>query len=518
MKASVSYDKLRSSAKEMRLAQRFFAIVACLVMVTTAFFTMVANADIGTAIWTSQDEYCPGDPVLIYGAGFLAFKPVTLTLTHPDFVWSDTVIPAWNGEFQYDKYISQWVSEPDVPVNVTAYQDESHQAWTQFWDPGVTVLSWCLWPQQRWMKGDIKGYNEGDSVPSMVEVGKPSGTDTVTVSIGLDFIDKTKGYDIYGFDYLTIYHDEPPESPFNIFPNSTTPFWVSPSEGTILSQSRMPNGYDSGGKQVIQIWNFTFQFAPGVETAHIRFGAHLALTNFAQQYWGASYYPGSNLHIRIVSISPPDNQGNRDVPFPVNAILTPPEMHLNKTGNKKCVIEGDIITFTITFDNTGQADAWCVQLDDWMPWVIDYVPGSAYFWTNESPIKFPLEGNPNFIIDGQHISWFVGTFRGCGDDFKLRPLIYYFEFKAQVNTSEEGCYTNSARLTYTDNHGGYFDPLWSNFTFCIKGRPAIDIEKTGALYAHVGDTVTYVYTVTNTGPLDLKNVDIIDNITGTIAV
>ncbi|MEM3039127.1 MAG: hypothetical protein QXE45_07030, partial [Thermoplasmata archaeon] len=368
------------------------------------------------------------------------------------------------------------------------------------------------------MKGDIKGYNEGDSVPSMVEVGKPSGTDTVTVSIGLDFIDKTKGYDIYGFDYLTIYHDEPPESPFNIFPNSTTPFWVSPSEGTILSQSRMPNGYDSGGKQVIQIWNFTFQFAPGVETAHIRFGAHLALTNFAQQYWGASYYPGSNLHIRIVSISPPDNQGNRDVPFPVNAILTPPEMHLNKTGNKKCVIEGDIITFTITFDNTGQADACCVQLDDWMPWVIDYVPGSAYFWTNESPIKYPLDGNPNFIIDGQHITWLIGTVRGCGDDFKLRPLIYYFEFKAQVNTSEEGCYTNSARLTYTDNHGGYFDPLWSNFTFCIKGRPAIDIEKTGALYAHVGDTVTYVYTVTNTGPLDLKNVDIIDNITGTIAV
>jgi uncharacterized repeat protein (TIGR01451 family) len=48
-------------------------------------------------------------------------------------------------------------------------------------------------------------------------------------------------------------------------------------------------------------------------------------------------------------------------------------------------------------------------------------------------------------------------------------------------------------------------------------HPSIDVEKSCAPMAHVGDTVTYTISVTNTGDVDLTNVTVIDTILGDLS-
>ena len=48
-------------------------------------------------------------------------------------------------------------------------------------------------------------------------------------------------------------------------------------------------------------------------------------------------------------------------------------------------------------------------------------------------------------------------------------------------------------------------------------NPSIDVEKSCAALAHVGDTVTYTITVTNTGDVDLTNVTVSDTILGDLS-
>jgi plastocyanin len=47
-------------------------------------------------------------------------------------------------------------------------------------------------------------------------------------------------------------------------------------------------------------------------------------------------------------------------------------------------------------------------------------------------------------------------------------------------------------------------------------HPGIQIEKTGPATAHEGDTITYTYTVTNTGDVQLDDFDLLDSIIGWI--
>ncbi|HDP96239.1 MAG TPA: hypothetical protein ENN25_00895, partial [Euryarchaeota archaeon] len=218
-------------------------------------------------------------------------------------------MPDSKGKFVCDDYVAEWLIENvTTPVNVTAtqvYKDQVLVAYTEFMDPGVYLEGYTLKPQLRFTSGDIKGYIEGDSVPFMAVFNKNQlgGASTINVSIGVDFIDYNSPImPTYGIDFLTQYWLNPPASPFNTYPNSSAPFQADPGHGTVTNQHRSANIYDEGGKQVVQVWNFTLNFAPGVTAAKVRFGAHLALTDIPNGKLGAAYYPGSALHVRIVNV------------------------------------------------------------------------------------------------------------------------------------------------------------------------------------------------------------------------
>ncbi|MBU0479352.1 DUF11 domain-containing protein, partial [bacterium] len=433
-------------------------------------------------------------------------------------------MPELYGNFACNNYTAEGVVHWSIPVQVTATQIQGGvavTASTQFYDPAITLEGYTLRPNPGWTAGDVKGYNEGDSVPFKVKLEKNAFGPNVTVTLGFDYRDANTS--TYGIDYLTEYNLEPPASPFNIYPSSSTPFWVSPSEGTITDQSFVDIRFDSGASRDILVWQFTLQFATGVSSATVRWGAHMAVTDIPNNYYGASYFPGSSLHVRIVDLDPPTNQGNRDVPIALGGaypVLTPPNMTLDKWVEPLLVPDpqtfkiGDTITFTIRFSNIGQADAKCVLIDDYLPSVVAYVSGSSVLWTSENPahLTFPPAQQTSTWLEWGPTAW-----RGTGVDGALAPLVGYIQFQAIVLPSATpGIYWNNVYLSYNDDHGGLFDTLHAQAPFEIVGEPSLTIEKSGPLYAHVGDTIIYTYVVTNTGPTDIVDLDVYDDVAGWI--
>ena len=495
------------------------AVLIVFVMVSTAFVAMTARAeDVPPAIWTGMDEYSPGDVVNIYGEGFAKWVPVNIVIEHPDLEPKTFVVtPDLYGRFVCNDYVAEELSyNPQLPVNVTATQTVDGMelvAFTQFMDPAAYIEGWTLRPHAKFTTGDVKGYLEGDSVPMIVVLNKRQlgYPDEVTVAIGVDFIDTTPLHiPTYGIDFLTQYWDPTPSPPFNTYTNSSMPFFVDPSQGTITSQQRLPNIYDEGKHLTVQVWEFTMSFAAGARSAVVRYGAHLAITDLLAEKPGASYYPGESLHVRIVELTPPKDEGNRDVPISLDQVTCQPEMDLEKIGDPYYVSEGDIITFTVHFSNAGGCVATCVNLWDILEPAAEIIPGTFLYWDDSNPV--PMTPIPGPTLTASGWTWYVGWFPAAISPSD--PFDAYLSFQAEVVTNVPGIYYNDVWMDYSDLNNGDYPTLWDDAPFEILGPPEIDIEKSGPWYAHIGDVITYTYVVTNTGSVDLWYVYLVDDHAG----
>ncbi|MCU0852877.1 MAG: hypothetical protein MUC90_06485, partial [Thermoplasmata archaeon] len=512
---------------EFRASKLLLAVLIVFVMIATPFAAVAGDVTEPT-IWASKDQYVPDEVVTIYGEGWQKYVYVTLEFEHPDFlealVFEDIMVDLY-GRFAFDGYVSESLIHWETPVTVTATQyfnEEVLTATTWFQDPAAYLQGYTINPVERWTTGDIKGYNEGDSVPFQAVLNKAQlGVDTVSMTIGVDYQDLNPTEPPYGVDYLTQYWLDPPLPPYNTYPASSEPFGVLASEGTITYQEQLPDQIDEGTNQIIQVWTFTFTFAPTAKVAHIMFGAHMALTT-GPHHLGASYYPGSSLHVRIVEMTPSEvsDEGNRDVPIALGQLLMPPEMVLEKwvepaaEPDPQDFLPGETITFTIHWTNIGQAQATCVELWDSLDPVATIIPGSFYLIVGDDP---PVSITPVVLTD-TYFELSVAYWPGTGEmGTEFPPLDGYLQFQAVISPDAmPGTYYNNVWMTYTDDHGGLFPTLHAQAPFRIPNEPAIMIEKTGVELAHVGDTVTYEYLVTNIGDVPLHNVVVIDDVVGVV--
>jgi uncharacterized repeat protein (TIGR01451 family) len=181
-----------------------------------------------------------------------------------------------------------------------------------------------------------------------------------------------------------------------------------------------------------------------------------------------------------------------------------PDLQVSKTSDADGILhEGDSFLYTITVTNVGDMRATGVELIDTLP------PGDALS-ISVSPFpmfdgrscviasSIPPGGTPRATVNCGPITL------GPGDSASVT-------FRVAATGEECGAITNVVDVEGTneptanvgpDNHAEASDE--------IACAPRIRLRKDGPALAHVGDTVAYTFSVTNTGGVDLTDIDLTD--------
>ncbi len=124
-----------------------------------------------------------------------------------------------------------------------------------------------------------------------------------------------------------------------------------------------------------------------------------------------------------------------------------------------------------------------VQMVDYSGYGITFVPSSLTLYNPSS--------------DSQGVTVIIPAFPSTG----TYPVNIYADVTGQGPN-------NTPRVAGTN---GYFQIVVES---CAR-RADLSIEKSGPLYAHAGDTITYTYTVANAGPDSACSVSVLDDLAGT---
>ena len=204
---------------------------------------------------------------------------------------------------------------------------------------------------------------------------------------------------------------------------------------------------------------------------------------------------------RIVSCVSSDNQFIQEGQTNVLSYMSPPpapNLTLSKTDGVTVAAPGDIITYTLTFTNTGNpitspGAAYNVVLTDTLPAQVIYINHDA----------------PNGILT--HSSGTVVYTRTNQLNYNETDTI---TITVQVDPSLTSTvtFTNTAVLDYQDGFGNQYPQVQASDSVTIN-QPNIVLSKTdGVTTAAPGQTLTYTLTFTNTGLVPAHNITISDTL------
>ncbi len=182
----------------------------------------------------------------------------------------------------------------------------------------------------------------------------------------------------------------------------------------------------------------------------------------------------------------------------------PPDLQVTKTSDAGGILHaGDSFLYTISVTNVGGEQATGVELIDALP------PGDAL---SISVSPFPmLDGHPCVIASSIPPGGPAQATVSCGPVTLGPGDSASVTFRVAVTGEECGAITNVVDVEGTneptvqvgpDNHAEASD--------AIACAPRIRLRKGGPALAHVGDTVAYTFSVTNTGGVDLTDIDLTD--------
>jgi uncharacterized repeat protein (TIGR01451 family) len=201
-----------------------------------------------------------------------------------------------------------------------------------------------------------------------------------------------------------------------------------------------------------------------------------------------------------------DNNASNDV---VNTVEcqepTPPDLQVSKTSDADGILhEGDDFLYTITVTNVGDEEATGVKL-------VDVLPAGAL---NVGIPPFPTFAGEDCTVTSSvpepggvpyaevRCDRPVSLGPGASESVTIKVVVSGDSCGQVTNLVDVEGANEPAANVGADNHAEVIDQI-----ACV---PRIRLQKGGPSRAHVGDTITYVFVVTNTGGVDLSNIDLSD--------
>lgn len=190
--------------------------------------------------------------------------------------------------------------------------------------------------------------------------------------------------------------------------------------------------------------------------------------------------------------------------------------------NGELVHPGDVVEFTLTWDNTGDDPAINTTISDVIPAGYTYVPNSLNVLEDDSPTGSRTDGagDDTAWFDGTAVNFNVGVGATATSGGRVVPLSqgghsYSVSFQATVDAGTElTTLENEAVIDYTAEFLGEDFSATSNITE-QPVEPLVDlgIKKSDAVDPVVaGDTIAYTVEVANAGPSDAANVVVTDTL------
>jgi uncharacterized repeat protein (TIGR01451 family) len=168
--------------------------------------------------------------------------------------------------------------------------------------------------------------------------------------------------------------------------------------------------------------------------------------------------------------------------------INQPNIVLSKTDGVTTATPGQLLTYTLTFTNTGVGPAHNIVISDMLP------PGVSY----QSCSLGSLVGSCS--ESGGTVTFTLTNPLAAGASASVTITV-------QVTTSGPTTLTNTATLNYTDSGGNARTPVTSSDTTRIPGPTTVDLIKQATLVvdsnnddrAGSGDIIEYTIVMTNTG-------------------
>ena len=195
-----------------------------------------------------------------------------------------------------------------------------------------------------------------------------------------------------------------------------------------------------------------------------------------------------------------DGYGNQypQVQASDSVTINQPNIVLSKTDGVTTATPGQLLTYTLTFTNTGVGPAHNIVISDTLP--VELVSATC---TSGS-----LGGTCS--VSGSSVTYTAPTTATLGVGQSSTITI---TAQIPITLTSGATLTNTATLTYTDSANNARPPVTATDTTTVPAQPNIVLSKTdGVSTAAPGQTLTYTLTFTNTGVGPAHNITISDNL------